>query len=84
MLTSSWKVPVRVAPGGAIVTVPARPPVTPALEMSISPVPFMSWAIGGPRELTEPFPSDRDTCAIVTLTSIVPLGSVTAMLPLRV
>ena len=84
VLTSNWKVPVRVAPGGATMTVPASPPVTPALEMSISPDPLVSWAIGGPCELTEPLPSDSDTCAFETLTSIVPFGSVTVTFPLNV
>ena len=65
-------------------TVPASPPVTPALEMSISPDPLVSWATGGPRELTEPFPSDSETCALETFTSMVPLGSVTAIFPLNV
>ena len=46
-------------PGSVKATEPLTAAATPALVMSISPEPLVSWANGGPREFTEPFPSDR-------------------------
>ena len=82
----TWRlnVPVSDTLGSVKATDPLTEAATPALEMSISPEPPDSCANGGPRELTEPFPSESDTCAFETFTSIVPLGSVTVTSPLSV